>query len=127
MKKISTRIALIFILTFGILVIWSAYAPLDEGVPCQASVIYKTKRKPIQHLTGGIIKSIHITEGQKVKAGDVLISLDDEMSRARYEEVFERYIGNRAEESRLIAEQNHAQSINFHEDLGKEKNSPTLK
>lgn len=114
--------ASILILGLGGFLLWAALAPLDEGVPAEGIVSIDTKRKMVQHLTGGIIKEVFIKEGQLVKTGDVLLTLDGATAKARYEETRQRYVGDRALENRLTAEQTGAKTIQFHEDLQKNRN-----
>ena len=54
---------------FGGFLLWAAFAPLDEGVPANAMVSIDTKRKPVQHQTGGIVKEVLVKEGSIVAAG----------------------------------------------------------
>ena len=56
--------------------IWSATAPLARAVPAAATLSLKGERKTIQHLEGGIVAALHVAEGQPVKKGQLLISLD---------------------------------------------------
>jgi protease secretion system membrane fusion protein len=107
----------VLIIGFGSFLLWAALAPLDEGVPAEGIVSIDTKRKLVQHLSGGIVKDVRVKEGQLVKTGDVLLTLDSVAAKARYEEVRQKYIGERALENRLSAEQSGAKSIQFHEDL----------
>src|SRR4051812_34251269 len=60
-------------LGLGGFVLWAAFAPLDEGVPSQGVVAIDTKRKAVQHPTGGIVKEVHVREGDVVKEGQLLI------------------------------------------------------
>ena len=62
--------------------LWAAVAPLDEGVPSQGVVAIDTKRKAVQHLSGGIVKQVFVREGDVVQAGQPLISLDDAVAKA---------------------------------------------
>ena len=57
-------------------------APLDEGVPTQGMVTLDTKRKTVQHLSGGIVKEVLVQEGQQVKEGQVLLRLDGAVAKA---------------------------------------------
>ena len=82
-----------------------------------ASVVVDTKRKPVQHLSGGIIKAVLVREGDTVAAGQPLIELDQSVARANYEAVRQRYLSLRATEGRLVAEQTGAPAIQFHADL----------
>lgn len=112
------RIAAIAIgLGFGGFLLWAAFAPLDEGVPTSGIVSIDTKRKAVQHQTGGIIAEVLVNEGQKVDANQVLMRLNDAVTRANYEATRQRYMALRAMEGRLLAEQLNAPAITFHADL----------
>ena len=47
-------------LGFGGFLLWAGLAPLDEGVPSQGTVMIDTKRKTVQHLSGGIIRQVMV-------------------------------------------------------------------
>ncbi|MBP9712935.1 MAG: HlyD family type I secretion periplasmic adaptor subunit [Sterolibacterium sp.] len=112
---------------FGGFLLWAAIAPLDEGVPAQALVSIDTKRKPVQHLTGGITKQVHVKEGTYVKQGDILVELDDAVARANYESIRQHYLTLRATEGRLLAEQAGQTRINFHPDLKQAETDPYIR
>lgn len=121
-NKATSSFGMLFLLV-GLtgFVLWAAIAPLDEGVPTEGVVNIETNHKVVQHLSGGIVKTIAVKEGQEVKAGDVLLSFDDAVIKARYEEIKQHYMGLRAQENRLIAEKTGAKTIQFHDDLIKNK------
>jgi protease secretion system membrane fusion protein len=106
--------------------IWATFAPLDEGVPTDGVVSIETNHKVVQHLTGGIVGHIMVKEGQEVHKGDVLLKLDENNVKARYQEIRQRYFGLRAQESRLIAEKMGNSNIAFHEDLQKNSADPFI-
>lgn len=112
----------ILLVGFGGFLLWAAFAPLDEGVPAQGVVSIATKRKVVENLRGGRVEKVHVREGQMVHQGDLLITLDNQTARARYDEVHQHYIGMRATADRLIAEMRGAGSITFHQDLLNDKN-----
>lgn len=112
---------------FGGFLLWAALAPLDEGVPSQGFVAIDTKRKAVQHLSGGIIKEVLVGEGSLVKEGQLLIKLDDASARANFESVRQRYLGLRAMQGRLQAEQAGASTISFHPDLLAAAGDPLIK
>ncbi len=114
-------------LGFGGFLLWAALAPLDEGVPAQGTVMVDTKRKTVQHLSGGIIKRVLVGEGELVQEGQVLIELDAATARANYESVRQRYLGLRAMQGRLEAEQADAKSVSFHPDLVEAASDPLIK
>ena len=114
-------------LGFGGFLLWAAFAPLDEGVPTQGMVTIDTKRKTVQHLSGGIVKEVLVHEGQQVKEGEPLLRLDAAVARANYESVRQRYLGYRAMQSRLFAEQAGSAAIDFHPDVKAAMGDPLIK
>lgn len=112
---------------FGSFLIWAALAPLDEGVPSQGHVAIDTKRKSVQHLSGGIIKEVMVGEGDQVKEGQLLIKLDDAAAKANFEAIRQRYLGLRAMQGRLLAEQANQSTITFHPDLVAAASDPLIK
>ena len=114
-------------IAFGGFLLWAALAPLDEGVPAQGSVAIDTKRKAVQHLSGGIVKEVLVREGDKVQEGQLLIKLDSAVARSNYEAVRQRYLGLRAMQGRLLAEQAQQSSITFHPDLQAAASDPLIR
>jgi protease secretion system membrane fusion protein len=102
---------------FGGFLLWAAFAPLDEGVPSQGQVAIDTKRKAVQHQVGGILKEVRVGEGDQVQEGQLLFKLDDAAAKASFETVRQRYLGFRAIQGRLLAEQGGQDAIEFHPDL----------
>ena len=115
---------LAIVIGFGGFLLWAAYAPLDEGVPAPATVTIDTKRKPIQHSSGGTIERVLVKEGARVKAGDVLAVLNDATARASYEQVHHNYLALRAVEGRATTELSGADHIGFHPDLTSAASNP---
>ena len=112
---------------FGGFLLWAALAPLDEGVPAQGTVAIDTKRKAVQHLSGGIVEEVLVGEGDEVKEGQLLIKLDSAVARSNHEAVRQRYLGLRAMQGRLLAEQAGQTSITFHPDLVAASSDPLIR
>lgn len=113
-------------LGFGGFLLWAALAPLDEGVPGQGSVALDTKRKTVQHLTGGIIEKVLVREGDEVKQGQLLVKLDAATTRANYESVRQSYLGLLATLGRLQSEQQGKSAIRWHADLQQAASDPLI-
>ena len=125
--KIARKGLLVLAIGFGGFLIWAGFAPLDEGIPTQGLVTLDTKRKTVQHLSGGIVKEVLVHEGQKVNEGDILLRLDAAVAKANYEAVRQRYLGLRAMQSRLFSEQAGQNTIEFHPDVKLAMSDPLIK
>lgn len=124
----AARIGLLaLVLGFGGLVLWAGFAPLDEGVPGVGMVTIDTKRKAVQHLTGGLIKEVLVGEGDLVQEGQVLVRLDEAVARANHQSARQRYVGLRAMEGRLVAEQRGLAKITFHRDVLEARQDPQIR
>jgi protease secretion system membrane fusion protein len=110
----------------ALFIAWAALAPLDEGVPTQATVAIDTKRKAVQHLQGGIIREVMVREGDEVKEGQPLARMDDAVAKANFEATRQRYLGLRAMEARLMAEQAGRERIDFSSELRTEAADPLI-
>lgn len=117
---------LALLLGLGGFLAWAAWAPLDEGVPAHGVVAIDTKRKPVQHLSGGIVRQVLVREGDFVQEHQPLILLDEQAARANYEAVRQRYLGLRAIQGRLLAEQAGSPTIAWHDDLLAARDDPWI-
>jgi protease secretion system membrane fusion protein len=98
---------------FGGFLLWAGLAPLDEGVPGTGIVSVDTKRKTIQHLRGGLVESIAVREGDRVKAGDILLQLNDTDVKAQLDITRGQYAVVKATEARLQAEREGKSTVTF--------------
>lgn len=110
----------------GGFLLWAGLAPLDEGVPAHGTVTIDTKSRAVQHLSGGIVKTVLVREGEVVAENQLLLELDENVARANYESVRQRYLGLRAVQGRLQAEQTGQTGIVFHGDLQAALSDPLM-
>lgn len=89
---------------FVILLGWAALAPLDAGVYAQGSVAVSGNRQAVQHPDGGVVGAIHVREGQKVRAGQVLVEMQSPELQAMERALTSEYYTLVAQRSRLLAE-----------------------
>ena len=108
---------LLIAVTFGGLLVWSATAPIAKGIVAPGLVGVDSNRKVIQHLEGGIVSEILVRDGSAVKAGDVLLRLDDVTSQAQRDVLYGQLLTAKAQEARYIAERDGLKSIKFPEEL----------
>ena len=69
----------LFLGGFGV---WGALAPLSSGAVASGVIGVSSERKTVNHLEGGIVEEIRVTDGDVVAAGQILIVLDDTRPRA---------------------------------------------
>lgn len=121
----SIRVGMLLLLFgFGSFMLWAWFAPLDEGVPAPGMVVVEGKRKTVQPMVGGVAKEIRVREAQAVKAGDVLIRLDDTIARANFDAALKVHYALLAEEARWQAEQSQKGDIRFPEALTQAADAP---
>ncbi|WP_338001260.1 biotin/lipoyl-binding protein [Pseudomonas brassicae] len=94
----------ILLLTFGVFGGWAAFAPLDSASLAPGVITVEHARKTVQHLEGGIVSALHVRDGDRVKAGDVLITLSDSRTAAEREMLRSQLAALQAMQVRLAAE-----------------------
>lgn len=97
---------------FGFLA-WAGFAPLDKGVASPGSVTVSGNRKTVQAPGGGIISKISVRDGDNVKAGDVLVQLNQVQAQAQVDSLRDQYYTTLASEGRLLAERDGKNHITF--------------
>lgn len=84
--------------------LWSYFGKVDEEVVARGKVIPDGMVKVIQPRDTGVIRAIHVEEGQRVKEGDLLIELDPTITQAEVESTGKTLMINRYDIARLKAE-----------------------
>ena len=84
---IMATMVMVSMAVFGFIV-WAGFTNINEVARTPGEVIPYGYQQTVQHLEGGMIKMIHIREGDVVKKGQILVSIDDtsvreDLSRAR--------------------------------------------
>ncbi len=95
---------LILLVTFGLFGGWATFAPLGSAALAPGVVTVKSYRKTVQHLEGGIVRELRVHDGDQVKAGDVLLVLDNTQARSEMEMMRSQLIAALELEARLVAE-----------------------
>lgn len=101
----------IILVIFGGFGLWAGLAPLSSAALAPGLVAVESYSKTVQHLEGGIVKEIAVRNGDYVKAGQVLVVLDDTQPKAQLEILNGQYYIALAKESRLLAQQNNADAV----------------
>lgn len=110
----------------GTFLIWGFLASLDSAAIAPGTIIVDSHRKTIQHLEGGILREILVQEGQKVKAGQVLVRLDTALAGAASMQLRNQRWANQAKIARLRAELTDAPSLVMPRELTANMADPTV-
>lgn len=73
----------VMVIGFGGFILWASFAPLDKGVVAPGFVITEGQRKTVQNPIGGVIEEILVKDGEKVRAGQLLIRMNDLQANAQ--------------------------------------------
>lgn len=100
-----------FGLLFGLGGGWMATAEIAGAVVTSGSVAVQGRSKTVQHLEGGVVAAINVTDGDIVKGGDVVIKLDDKLLMANLNVYTNRIQEAVAVKNRLLAERDDLESV----------------
>lgn len=90
---------------------WASLAPLESAAIASGVVESETSRKTIQHLEGGIVRKILVADGDIVRSGQTLISLDDTRADSEMQSLQGQLWDAFARAARLQAEQQRFERI----------------
>ena len=117
----STRIVKsgMYFLVFFVLgfLAWAFLAPISGAVVAEGVTKVDTKRKTIQHLEGGVVKSLLVHEGDYVHEGQVLLVIEDSEVKSNLTILVDQLNSEKAKAARLVAEKTFASSIKFPDEL----------
>ena len=108
---------LIFSLVAGFMA-WSFLAPIQGAIVAPGSVVVEGKPKTLQHLAGGIVAEIRVRDGDKVKAGDVVMTLDPTSLTANRDLLQKRLDESKARAARLKSERDEQNTIKWNAVFG---------
>jgi epimerase transport system membrane fusion protein len=100
-----------------LVIIWAVLAPLSGAVIAPGLVKVDLNRKPVQHRDGGIVKSVLIRDGARVKMGEPIILLEDVRADSQLQVVRKAMDGELARTARLEAERAYPAPLTFPKEL----------
>ena len=84
-SPIGRAIAASIIAVFCVALVWAAFGTVDIVATATGKIVPGGRTKLIQPFETGVVRAIHVRDGQSVKSGDVLIELDPTMTEADQE------------------------------------------
>ena len=117
----------VVVLLAGGLGAWAGLAKISSAVVANGVVVVESNVKRVQHREGGIVREIRARNGDLVAAGDLLLRLDDTVTRASLAIVSTQLDGLHAQAARLVAERDDVAEISFPEALMRRADEPAIR
>jgi len=107
-----TGLAIVVVLAFG-LGGWAATQEISGALIAPGQIVVETNVKKVQHPTGGVVGELLARDGDHVKAGQIVVRLDDTVTKANLAIVTKNLDAALARAARLTAEQRGLDKIAF--------------
>ncbi len=99
------------VLLVGSIGVWAATANLAEAVLASGTVVVEGNVKKVQHPTGGVVGEIRVRDGDRVKGGDLVVRLDETLTRASLLVITRQIDELILRAARLMAERDRTESF----------------
>src|SRR5215468_7572824 len=126
----SIRRHVLAAMTIGLLVVgglggWATTTELSGAVVAAGSIVVDSNVKKVQHPTGGVVNELRVRDGARVMAGDVVIRLDETITRANLAIVIKGIDELTARQARLEAERDERE-LQFPNELTSRMDNPDV-
>ncbi|WP_296527176.1 HlyD family type I secretion periplasmic adaptor subunit [Phenylobacterium sp.] len=105
---------------------WAILAPLESAVIAPGVVRVEENRKILRHREGGIVRTIQVREGEKVKKDQILLTMDDVQPRAAVDVMQNQVDTYAAQVARFEAEASGARQLAFPPELAARISDPRV-
>jgi HlyD family secretion protein len=92
---------------------WGATAVISGAVVASGSLVVDSNVKKVQHLTGGIVGELRVRDGDHVRAGDIVVRLDETVTRANLAIITKGLDELMARKARLESERDGSDTLVF--------------
>jgi HlyD family secretion protein len=106
---------------------WASTAEISGALIAPGQIVVESNVKKVQHPTGGVVGEVLARDGDLVKAGDVVVRLDDTVTKASLAIVTKNLDGLWARAARLQAEQQGIDKVVFPPQLLERAGDPDVK
>jgi len=114
LRRIGIGVVLVIFGGFGT---WALLAPLSSAAHGPGVIAVENYRKTVQHLEGGIVRTIQVRDGDLVSKDQVLLTLDDTQPGAQLEVLRGQYLISLAREARLLAQRDSLPAVEYPPEL----------
>jgi HlyD family secretion protein len=124
-RHIIAGTAVVVFLAFGVGG-WASTAEISGALIAPGSLVVDSNVKKVQHPTGGVVGELRVHDGDRVKAGDLLIRLDETVTRANLAIVTKGLTELYARKARLGAERDGADAVPLPKELADRASDPDV-
>lgn len=114
------------LVVFGGFGTWASLAPLQSAALAPGVITVEHYRKTVQHLEGGIIRSLAVHDGDAVQQDQVIATLDDTQARAQLEVLRGQLYIRIAQEARLVAQRDALPTVPYPQDFLAHQDDPRV-
>lgn len=107
--------------------VWATTTEIAGAVMASGRVVVDSNLRKVQHPTGGIVAEIHAKNGDRVMADQLLIRLDETITRANLQVVIKQLNGLAMRAARLAAERDGQVQMNVPEGLNNQADLPDVR
>jgi HlyD family type I secretion membrane fusion protein len=125
MSTIKVGVTIVGCFVLGV-ILWIVLVPMGTAITAPGEVVFLGKRQSIQHLEGGIIKTIFVKDGEVVKVGQPLIELEQSQVQPIVQMLEQQDAAEIAQTARLEAESKGLSQIAFPPTLVAHSNNPEI-
>jgi HlyD family secretion protein len=105
---------------------WASTAEIAGALIAQGSLVVDSNVKKVQHPTGGVVGEVRAHDGDHVRAGDILVRLDETVTRANLAIVTKGLTEFYARKARLGAERDGADTVAAPRELADKLSDPDV-
>ncbi|QIP07442.1 HlyD family type I secretion periplasmic adaptor subunit [Bradyrhizobium symbiodeficiens] len=133
-KPVQDSIKFHLLLGLGIVVVlavglggWASTVLISGALIAPGQIVVESNVKKVQHPTGGVVGEVRARDGDLVKAGDIVVRLDDTVTKANLAIVTKNLDAALARAARLQAEQRGVDRIEYPQALLDRAGDPDVK
>jgi HlyD family secretion protein len=105
---------------------WASTQEISGALIAPGQIVVESNVKKVQHPTGGVVGDLRAHDGDVVKAGDIVVRLDDTVTKANLAIVTKNLDAALARAARLEAEQRGLDRIRFSPQLTERAGDPDV-
>ncbi len=105
---------------------WAGTMTLSGALIAQGQVVVDSNVKKVQHPSGGVVGELRVRDGDRVKEGDILVRLDETVTRSNLAIVTKGLDELYARRARLESERDGLKAIKFPADLLERSSDPAV-